>query len=222
MREAIGALPPSRWDEKLPAGWTLKEMVGHLAYWESTIPAFVDSLRAGTSRDCGDVDAQNANAAAEARGLSREEVLLRWDDAHSEMLEVARNLTDAVDGVLKGMRYLIHDRDPLFTIEFRDSLRGAGVTCIKLPARSPDLNAYAERFVLSIKSECLAKMVPLGERHLRRAVIEFVEHYHVERNHQGLENQLITKPATPANNNSPVVRRERLGGILNFYYRRAS
>jgi len=108
-------------------------------------------------------------------------------------------------------------------------LRGASQSCgpgeslyPKLPARSPDLNAYAERFVLSIKSECLAKMVPLGERHLRRAVTEFIEHYHVERNHQGLENQPITKPATPANNNSPVVRRERLGGILNFYYRRAS
>ncbi|MEK6226918.1 MAG: DinB family protein [Chloroflexota bacterium] len=96
MREAIGALPPSRWDEKLPAGWTLKEMVGHLAYWESTIPAFVDSLRTGTPREGGaDVDELNARAAAEARGLSREEVLLRWDDAHSEMLEVARNLTDA-------------------------------------------------------------------------------------------------------------------------------
>jgi putative transposase len=78
------------------------------------------------------------------------------------------------------------------------------------------------RFVLSIKSECLSKMVPLGERHLRRAVIEFVEHYHVERNHQGLENQLITKSARPANDNSPVLRRERLGGLLNFYYRRAS
>jgi hypothetical protein len=65
-------------------------------------------------------------------------------------------------------------------------------------------------------------MVPLGERHLRRAVIEFVEHYHVERNHQGLENHLITTSATPANDNSPVLRRERLGGLLNFYYRRAS
>ena len=63
------------------------------------------------------------------------------------MKQLARSLTDAVDGVLWGMRYLIHDRDPLFTTEFRDSLRGAGVTCIKLPARSPDLNAYAERFV---------------------------------------------------------------------------
>jgi DinB family protein/mycothiol maleylpyruvate isomerase-like protein len=95
IREAIGALPASRWDEKLPAGWTLKEMVAHLAYWESTIPAVVESVRTGTPHDCGDVDAQNARAAAEARGLSRDDVLRRWDDAHSEMLEVARNLTDA-------------------------------------------------------------------------------------------------------------------------------
>jgi transposase InsO family protein len=138
------------------------------------------------------------------------------------MQQMARNLTDAVDGILQGKRYLIHDRNPLFTAAFRDSLRAAGVKCIKLPARSPDLNAYAERFVLSIKSECLCKMVLLGERHLRRAVTEFVEHYHVERNHQGLKNELITKPAQAANDNSPVLRRERLGGLLNFYYRRAS
>ncbi|MDQ2912069.1 MAG: maleylpyruvate isomerase N-terminal domain-containing protein [Chloroflexota bacterium] len=96
MREAIGALPAPRWDEKLPAGWTLKEMVGHLAYWESTVPAFVDSLRTDTPREAaGDVDAQNARAAAEVRGLLPDEVLRRWDDAHSEMLEVARGLTDA-------------------------------------------------------------------------------------------------------------------------------
>lgn len=96
MREAIGALPAERWDEKLPAGWTLKEMVGHLAYWGSSISAFVDSLRSGTPREDGaDVDEQNARAAAEVRGLSREEVLRRWDHAHSAMLEVARNLSDA-------------------------------------------------------------------------------------------------------------------------------
>src|SRR5438046_5227681 len=103
MREAIGALPPERWDVKLPAGWTLKEMVGHFAYWESTIPAFVDSLRTGTPQEVallvaddggGDADEQNARAAAEARGLSRDEVLRRWDDAHAEMLEVARTLSD--------------------------------------------------------------------------------------------------------------------------------
>ena len=138
------------------------------------------------------------------------------------MQQVARNLTDAVDGFLRGTRYLIHDRDPLFTREFQGSLRAAGVKCLKLPARSPDLNAYAERFVLSIKSECLWKIIPLGEGHLRRAVAEFVAHYHIERNHQGLENRLIVAPAEPANGNGPVVRRERLGGVLSFYYRRAA
>ncbi|HTP50291.1 MAG TPA: integrase core domain-containing protein [Anaeromyxobacteraceae bacterium] len=86
-------------------------------------------------------------------------------------------------------------------------------------------NAYAERFVLSIKSECLDKLMLLGERHLRLAISEFVQHYHLERNHQGLENRLLTTPptaATPADDNSPVARRERLGGLLNFYYRRAA
>jgi hypothetical protein len=95
LRDAIGALPPARWEEKLPAGWTLKEMIGHIAYWEGTIPAFVDAIRAGTYAGDGDVDAQNARAAAEARGLSREEVLRRWDTAHAEVVEVARNLTNA-------------------------------------------------------------------------------------------------------------------------------
>ena len=96
IREAIGALPAPRWDEKLPAGWTLKEMVGHLAYWESTVPAFVDSLRTGKAREEGDdADELNARAAAEARGSSREEVLRRWDDAHADLLEVARDLSDA-------------------------------------------------------------------------------------------------------------------------------
>jgi putative transposase len=141
------------------------------------------------------------------------------------MKQIARNLTDNVDGFLGGKRYLIHDRDPLFTDEFRELLRAAGVNCLKLPAHSPNLNAFAERFVLSIKSECLDKLVLLGERHLRLAIFEFIEHYHLERHHQGLDNQLITPPPlapTPANDNSPVVRRERLGGLLNYYHRRAA
>jgi transposase InsO family protein len=120
------------------------------------------------------------------------------------------------------MRYLIHDRDPLFTDEFCNLLRMAGVECVKLPAGSPDLNAYAERFVLSIKSECLNKLVPLGERHLRRAVNEFVEHYHLERNHQGLHNQLLTPMASTGNDNGKITRRERMGGLLNYYYREAA
>jgi putative transposase len=137
------------------------------------------------------------------------------------MKQVARNVTDSVDGFLRGKRYLIHDRDPLFTEEVRGIFRAAGVECLKLPPRSPNLNAYAERFVLSIKSECLSKLVPLGELHLRRAVSEFVEHYHLERNHQGLENRLLTHSTWPTNDNMPIERRERLAGILN-YYRRAA
>lgn len=89
----------------------------------------------------------------------------------------------------------------------------------------PDLNSIAERFVLSIKSACLSKLVPLGETHLRRAVSEYVEHYHRERNHQGVGNRLLmlTEPTKrPANVNAPIDRRERLGGLLNFYYRRAA
>src|SRR5260370_15591778 len=138
------------------------------------------------------------------------------------MKQVARNLTDGIDGFLRGMRYVIHDRDPLFTREFCEVLRGAGVKHIKLPAHSPNLNAYAERFVLSIKSECLNKLVLLGERHLRRAVGEFVEHYHLERNHQGLDSRLLTALPAPRNDNAPLARRERLGGLLNYYYRRAA
>src|SRR5262249_17818736 len=90
------------------------------------------------------------------------------------MSQVARNLTDAIDGFLRGKRYLIHDRDPLFTGDFGHLLRPAGVQSIRLPPHSPNLNTCAERFVRSIKSECLSKLVPLGERHLRLAISEYV------------------------------------------------
>ena len=98
----------------------------------------------------------------------------------------------------------------------------SGVRALKLPARSPDLNAYAERFVRSIKSECLAQIIPLGERHLRTAVKEYTGHYHLERNHQGLENELIEKPSGELGMTGAVECRERLGGVLNYYYRRAA
>jgi hypothetical protein len=95
MRQALEALPQERWNEALPAGWTLREMVGHLAYWESTVPGYVERLRTGQPREPGgDVDAQNARVAAEARGLSREDVLKRWDDAHASVLRIARTLGD--------------------------------------------------------------------------------------------------------------------------------
>ena len=137
------------------------------------------------------------------------------------MKQIARNLTDAEDGFLNGVRYLIHDRDPLFTEAFTGVLGSCGVRTVKLPARSPDLNAYAERFVLSIRSECLDQIIPLGERHLRKAVREYTEHYHVERNHQGRGNELIETPCEEPNMDGAVECQERLGGVLK-YYRRAA
>ncbi len=138
------------------------------------------------------------------------------------MQQIARNLTDTDEGFLNGVHHVIHDRDPLFTEAFRELLGSSGVQTVKLPARSPDLNAYAERFVRSIKSECLAQIIPLNERHLRTAVKEYTQHYHLERNHQGLENELIEKPIDELDVNGAVECRERLGGILEYYYRRAA
>jgi putative transposase len=136
------------------------------------------------------------------------------------MAQVARNLTDSGEGFLRDARYLIHDRDPMFTRQFTAILRAAGVETVRLPARSPNLNAYAERWVRTVRQECLRRIVPLGEAHLRRTVREFVEHYERERNHQGVGNRLLV--AAPMNSQGPVKRRERLGGNLNFYFRRAA
>ena len=141
------------------------------------------------------------------------------------MKQVARNLIDVVDGFLHNARYLIHDRDPLFTKAFRGILKSGPsvVKTVQLPARSPNLNPFAERFVLSIKSECLDKMIPLGEGHLRKAVTEFAAHYHLERPHQGLGNDLIgARDDNIANDNGNEIQCcERLGGLLRFYDRRA-
>lgn len=124
-----------------------------------------------------------------------------------------------MDGFLKGKRYLIHDRDPLFTAEFLTILEASGVQSVKLPARSPNLNAHAERFVRTIKESCLDRMIFFGEGSLRRAIHEFVEHYHRERNHQGLGNRLIS-PQESAEGKSGAIRcRQRLGGMLNFIVR---
>ena len=138
------------------------------------------------------------------------------------MKQLARNLTDAQDGFLGGVRHLILDRDPLYTAAFRAMLGDCSVSCLRLPARSPNLNAYAERFVLSIKSECLTRVIPLNEAHLRRCVREYVAHYHEERPHQGLGNEHIMPPAKVPALDAPLQRRERLGGILNHYHRRAA
>jgi putative transposase len=138
------------------------------------------------------------------------------------MKRIGRNITDPFGGFLIGTKYLIHDRDSLFTKEFREILKSSGIKTVKLPAKSPNLNSYAERFVLSIKSECLNRMIPLGEAHLRRAITEFVDHYHQERNHQGLDNELTTTQDAEFDPNSKAEICERLGGLLNFYYRDAA
>src|SRR5664279_3649516 len=139
------------------------------------------------------------------------------------MKQIARNLTDCVDGFLKHTKYLILDRDPLYTRVFRGMLKEAGVEVVRLPSRSPNLNSYAERWVRSIRAECLSRVIPLGERHLRHLLSEYLLHFHQERNHQGLSNRIIEPLAANANSGNGVVqRRERLGGVLNYYYREAA
>src|SRR6266581_169098 len=109
----------------------------------------------------------------------------------SWMLQMARNETDSQVGALVAKRYLILDRDTKYSEQFRRLIGESGTNVIRLPPMSPNLNAYAERFVRSIKEECLDRMIFVGQASLRRAVAEYMEHYHAERNHQGLENRLI-------------------------------
>jgi transposase InsO family protein len=136
------------------------------------------------------------------------------------MRQVGRILTAADDGVLIGHRVLICDRDRKWTPSVRHLLDTSGNRVVQTPFQAPNANAYAERFVRSINDECLSRVIPFGERHFRRTLAEFVEHYHHERNHQGLGNELID-PACPGPGIGCVRHRERLGGLLNYYYRAA-
>jgi len=118
-------------------------------------------------------------------------------------------------------RYLIHDRDPLYTREFLATLATVGIKSVKLPPQSANLNAYAERFVRTIREDCLKQMIFFGEDALRNAIREFVTHYHLERNHQGLDNRLIV-PMKTIPTNGTIRKHQRLGGVLNYYYREAA
>ena len=138
------------------------------------------------------------------------------------MQQVARNLTDVSDGFLLNSRYLIMDRDTKYTEDFRDYLDREGVKPVRCPVRAPNCNAFAERFVRSIKEECLDRMIFFGERSLRHVLNEYIAHYHAERNHQGLGNRLIDPTHEAGSMNDPIQHRERIGGILNFYYREAA
>jgi len=132
------------------------------------------------------------------------------------MRQVVRTLTLA-DVETSGV--LICDRDAKWSASVRERLSETGIRVVQTPYQAPNANAYAERFVRSIKEECLDRMIPLGERHFRRAVSEFVAHYHRERNHQGLENALID--GGPTTSGGRIHRRQRLGGLLNYYLRAA-
>jgi hypothetical protein len=157
-------------------------------------------------------DRQRRRLAVKAKAMGRKrlfeigtpvtpDTLLRWyrkliakkyDGSKNRRSGRPRTEADIEELLGSTFRPLRHrPQDPLFTTSFRAILKSSGVETVKLPAQSPNLNAYAERFVRSIKSECLSQIIPLGERHLRHAVKEYTEHYHLERNHQGLGNRLI-------------------------------
>jgi transposase InsO family protein len=138
------------------------------------------------------------------------------------MQQCARQLTDPFDGFLLGKRYLIHDRDTKFTQAFDGLLKSSGVEPLVLPPRSPNLNAHCERFVRSIKEEVLNRMIMIGEASLRHVIRSYLVHYHAERNHQGLENQLIAPEPQVGGRTGHVIRRERLGGLLSYYHRAAA
>ena len=154
--------------------------------------------------------------------LASRRVQILGSTPHPETLfmqQITRTLTMAEAGTV-GFRVLICDRDRKWSRDVRRRLQKAGIRVVLIPERAPNANAYAERFVRSIKEECLDRLVPLGERHFRHAVAQFVEHYHRERNHQGLDNRLIVVPSS-IHATGRIRRRPRLGGLLNFYQRAA-
>ena len=136
------------------------------------------------------------------------------------MQQVVRTLMAADDGVLVGHRVLICDRDRKWRRDVRRRLDEAGIYVVQTPYQAPNANAYAERFVRSIKEECLNREIPFGERHFRRTSAEYIEHYHTGRNHQGLGNELLGG-APLVDGADRIRRRQRLGGLLNYYCRAA-
>ena len=138
---------------------------------------------------------------------------------------IARNITDIDEGMLlqSNCKYLIHDRDSKFSEHFDSLVRSVNIKPVRLAPRSPNLNAYAERFILSVKSECLDRMILFGERSLRHVLKEYTAHYHLERNHQGIGNNLLfPQHATEKGSEQIIECRERLGGLLKFYHLRAA
>jgi transposase InsO family protein len=139
------------------------------------------------------------------------------------MRQIARNVIMEAWGFLAPGQYLIHDRDGKYCPIFQQIIDAAGIKRIPLPARSPNLNAYAERWVRSVKEECLSQLILFGEVSLRHALTQYAEHFHHERYHQGKGNVLLFPAASqsPARE-GPIQCRERLGGLLKYYERKAA
>ena len=163
-----------------------------------------------------------------SRGPRQKEPLARQD---SKLRDKVRQIlwdekkARGRDGLTRGLssRHLIHDRDTKFCQSFHRIIEAVGVAPVKLPARSPDLNSFAERWVKSVKEECLSKLILFGEKSLRHALREYVVYYHHERNHQGKENLLLFPASDQLPQSERKVRsRERLGGLLRFYHREAA
>ena len=138
------------------------------------------------------------------------------------MEQLARNLTDVVFGFLNGKRFLIMDRDTLFHAGFKRVLEQAGIQTVRTPPSAPNCNAYLDRFNGSFKREAANRVIFFGETHLRRVVNECLAHYHQERNHQGLDGQIIESEEEVGLADGRICCRERLGGMLNYYYRDAA
>ena len=135
--------------------------------------------------------------------------------------QMGRNLIDCYDGFFLDTRYVLVDRDTKF-LPFRGVLEGSDTKPVVLPPKSPNLNPHIERFMRSMKSECLNRMLFFGEKSLRRALKEFTAHYHKERNHQGLGNSIIEPGLEVGQTEGGIRRRERLGGMLSYYHREAA
>jgi len=131
-------------------------------------------------------------------------------------------VSDAEDGFLRDKKYLLMDRDTKFSKEFRSILENVDVKTIRLPPRSPNLSPHLERFMRSIKEECLDRMIFFGEKSLHAATLSYIDHYHAERNHQGVGNQLLIPGNEVDRTAGEVACRERLGGLLRYYYRKSA
>jgi len=140
------------------------------------------------------------------------------------MAQMARNMSLAEVGFLKGCRYLLHDRDAKFCEAFTEILEAVGIKSVKLPPRSPNLNAHLERWHRSVKEECLSKLILFGEASLRQVLSHYVSHFHGERNHQGKGNVILFPRSEDriGKSTGEIQTRERLGGLLKFYYRDAA